>query len=323
MKIGDITIAKGEHKLIQLPVAKLINGEYVLVEVEVFRAEEEGPTALFCAGMHGDEVTGVKIVMEALEQKLFENLKRGTVIAIPIINEIGFNQSTRTVSGKDINRCFPGNPKGSLASVIAHLLTTEILPHIDFGIDFHSGSVGIYNHPQLRINNLPGLPNLKLAKNSGASIIVKKNMIPKSFRKEAIDRGIDIFVFEGGEAKRLDKKSVEEGLSYIKRMLIDKEMLEGERKSITTPILKGSYWVRSTDAGIFIPKAKAGDDLGRKESVGTLDVGLSEPSVKLVTKEPGIVLGMRTLALTNKGDAVAHIASLLNVRKQEEDDEGK
>ncbi len=323
MKIGDITIEKGEHKLVQLPVAKLINGEYVLVEVEVFRAEEDGPTMLFCAGMHGDEITGVKIVMEALEQKIFDKLKRGKVIAIPIINEIGFNQSTRTVSGKDINRCFPGNPKGSLASVIAHLLTTEVLPHVDYGIDFHSGSVGIHNYPQLRINNIAPSPNLRLVKNTGASIIVKKNMIPKSFRNEAYKQGKDIFVFEGGEAKRLDKFALEEGLKYIQRMLIEKEMLEGKKSSLTTPVLKGSYWVRSTDAGIFIPKAKPGDDLGRKEVVGTLDVGLSEPPVKLATKEPGHVLGMRTLALTNKGDAVAHIASFLNVKEVEEDDENK
>ncbi|MEZ4955499.1 MAG: succinylglutamate desuccinylase/aspartoacylase family protein [Saprospiraceae bacterium] len=42
-------------------------------------------------GVHGDEINGVEIVRRVISKGLSENLLRGTVIAIPVLNIYGFN----------------------------------------------------------------------------------------------------------------------------------------------------------------------------------------------------------------------------------------
>jgi predicted deacylase len=117
----------------------------------VYRAKEEGPVVLFLAGMHGDETNGIEIVRRLITEKQFLNLKRGTVIAIPVINIVSFLSHRRELpDGKDLNRCFPGSKNGSFGAQIAADLMREIIPQIDFGVDFHTGGKQISNYPQIR-----------------------------------------------------------------------------------------------------------------------------------------------------------------------------
>ena len=91
-------------------------------------------------GVHGDEINGVEIVRRAMKEKLFENLKCGAVIAVPLVNVYGFINFSRDLpDGKDVNRSFPGIRMGSLASRVAYTVSKHILPCADFGLDFHTG----------------------------------------------------------------------------------------------------------------------------------------------------------------------------------------
>ena len=42
------------------------------------------------------------------------------------------------IDGKDLNRCFPGDPRGTFAEMLAHFIDSEILPHIDVSVDLHT-----------------------------------------------------------------------------------------------------------------------------------------------------------------------------------------
>ena len=58
-------------------------------------------------------------------------------LALHILNVYGFIHFSRTVpDGKDVNRSFPGNKNGSLASRMANYVVKDIIPKIDYGIDF-------------------------------------------------------------------------------------------------------------------------------------------------------------------------------------------
>ena len=81
------------------------------IECHVFDAPEPGPTALVQAGIHGDEVAGV----HALTALLDEGIRpiRGRLIVIPVMNPPAYAERSRTrTHGKDLNRCFPGDPNG-------------------------------------------------------------------------------------------------------------------------------------------------------------------------------------------------------------------
>ena len=69
---------------------------------------------------------------------------------MPVVNVFGFINGRYLPDRRDLNRSFPGSPRGSLASRIAHLFMTEIIEHCQYGIDLHCGSDHRTNHPQIR-----------------------------------------------------------------------------------------------------------------------------------------------------------------------------
>ncbi|MGM0577989.1 MAG: hypothetical protein ACQEXJ_19845 [Myxococcota bacterium] len=99
------------------------------VPVYVFQAEEEGPTALIEAGIHGDEVAGVHALQEVLEEGI--RPVRGRLLIIPVMNPPAYRARQRTrPGGLDLNRCFPGDadaeePERRLARKYMDLILEE------------------------------------------------------------------------------------------------------------------------------------------------------------------------------------------------------
>lgn len=150
MILNHQEIQAGETKKIDINIAKLPSRSPIDISITVSRAKKAGPTLLFMAGMHGDEINGVEIVRRIIDQKIYKPT-RGTVICIPLLNIYGFIHFSRYVpDGKDVNRSFPGSSKGSLASRVAHYLMQDIIPKIDYGVDFHTGGADRTNYPQVR-----------------------------------------------------------------------------------------------------------------------------------------------------------------------------
>ena len=93
VKILGETIAPGETKILDMEIARLHTSTKLKVPVIVTRAKIDGPTVLFSAGIHGDEINGVEIVRQIIYKKI-NRPKRGVIICIPIINMFGYvNQS--------------------------------------------------------------------------------------------------------------------------------------------------------------------------------------------------------------------------------------
>ena len=222
--IGGSQIAMGEEISIDLNVAKLPSNTSIDTEIHVFRGKKDGPVLLLMAGMHGDEVNGVDIIRRMISEKTLVP-DRGTVIAIPILNIYGFiNYSREVPDGKDVNRSFPGNKNGSLASRVAFLFMKEIYPHFDYGIDFHTGGGNRFNYPQIRCL-LDNPINQKLAKAFNAPITLNAPLRDKSLRREAARKGKSILVFEGGESLRLSELATNYAMSGTRRVMKELKMV--------------------------------------------------------------------------------------------------
>src|SRR5436190_20337964 len=116
LSIVDHEIQPGEFKEININIARLPSRTQIDTPIYVYRGLEEGPVLALTAGMHGDEINGMEIVRRMLDSGLHRP-KRGVTICMPIVNMYGFLNYSRDVpDGKDINRSFPGNKSGSLAS---------------------------------------------------------------------------------------------------------------------------------------------------------------------------------------------------------------
>ena len=64
------TILPGEKKTIYMEIAKLHTATKLKIPVIIERSKLDGPTVLFSAGIHGDEINGVEIVRSIIAQKI-------------------------------------------------------------------------------------------------------------------------------------------------------------------------------------------------------------------------------------------------------------
>lgn len=307
MVINGEEIKQGEDKEIRIEVSKLPSGTPIDIRAHVYRSKVDGPVILVMGGLHGDEVNGVEIVRRSITNKIFNAIERGTVIAIPLLNVYGFINFSREVpGGKDINRSFPGNTTGSLAAQVAKKLTSEILPHIDYGLDFHTGGASIYNAPQVRIYNGDARA-VELADVFGTDYIIHSNLIAKSFRKESYKQGKSILVFEGGESLRLDELSIAEGIKGIKNILIHEQMIQGEINAKKSVVIKEGTWLRATVSGVFISHVNAGDKIKKGDVIGEITAPYGQVIKSITAKKDSVLYGLNNNPVVNRGDALYHI----------------
>src|SRR6202167_6251426 len=103
----------------------------------------DGPTLTVIAGVHGCEyasMDGVRRWLRGLEgQEL-----RGRVRAVPVLNMTAFAARTPFVvpeGGQNLNRCFPGNPDGTLGERLAYDAFTQLITGSDAYVDAHCGDM--------------------------------------------------------------------------------------------------------------------------------------------------------------------------------------
>ena len=139
--------------------------------VHVVHGKQPGPVLLVCAALHGDELNGVEIIRRLLGNKSISRIK-GSLIAIPVVNVYGFVSKSRYLPDRrDLNRSFPGTDTGSMASRLAHVVMSEILPHCSHVVDLHTGAVNRENLPQIRAS-LTDHPDIEaLARAFGVPVI--------------------------------------------------------------------------------------------------------------------------------------------------------
>jgi len=306
--INKHKIEPGEQQEIQLNIARLPTYTNIDLPVHVFRSEEEGPVLLLTGGLHGDELNGIEIV----RRMVFKNMlmpQKGSVIALPLVNVYGFIQNVRGLpDGKDINRSFPGIKGGSLARLLAYTLMNEIIPQVDYGIDFHTGGAARSNYPQIRCT-LDVEQNRELAEAFAPPIVVNSKLIDKSFRKSAHKKGKEILVFETGESTRFDEYGIEQGIEGTMRLMKYLGMNEGAPEpEYKTEIYKKSTWIRAKYAGLFQPNISLGDNVKKRQVLGYVTDPYGSESFKAVCPHDGRVIGLNYAPVVHKGDALLHLA---------------
>jgi len=309
MKINNKEIEPGTHKKIKIRVGYLPSGTEINIYAHVFLGTEEGPNMLLLAGVHGDEINGVETVRRLIESGFFKDLKKGSAIVVPLLNVFGFINFSRDVpDGKDVNRSFPGNNRGSLAARVARKLTKSILPMVDFGVDLHTGGDSRHNHPQARFTRNDEKSE-ELAKLFNAPYTIEKAKIPGTLRKAAGDLGIPVIVFEGGESKRLDGFAIEVATKGIKNLMDHYNMFGNSKKNkIEESVhIKRTSWIRASEAGLFIWSRHAGMFVEKGEILGVIKNVHGERSINVIARADGYIIGHNNAPVVNSGDALFHV----------------
>jgi len=311
VKILGENILPGKRKILNLDIARLHTYTKLEVPVIVDRSKNDGPCLLLVAGIHGNELNGVEIIRELLAKK-YTKPEKGMVISIPTVNIFGFiNQTREFPDGKDLNRAFPGSQKGSLASIFAYHLMHEIIPHVDYCLDFHTGGARRFNSSQLRISK-GDEELLALAKVFNPRFIVSASEREKSFREAATKAGKKVLLFEGGKSHDFNQRVTRRGVSGTLRLMqhLGLRDFTGELNGNGYPpavVIKQSYWIRARQGGLFRFFIKDGSKVEKGQVIGTISDPYGKYEFKIKIPQCGYVIGLNHAAVVYKGDALLHL----------------
>lgn len=309
--IGNVRVRAGSTKEVELPITRLVTGGDVSLPVRVVHGREDGPTVWVNAAIHGDEVMGVEVIRQAMAT-LSARTFRGTLVAVPVVNVLGFMTGERYLPDRrDLNRSFPGSARGSLASRIAHLFMTEVVSKCDVGLDLHTAADRRANLPQIRAD-LDDPRTRALAEAFGAPVMLHARLRDGSLRQAARDRGATVLLYEAGEALRFDEDAIAVGVRGVRRVLASLGMIDAE-PATETPVevveSRASSWVRARGTGILHLDVHLGEWVEAGQRLG----GLSDTfgrRVRLVHADrSGIVIGLTRAPIVNAGDALVHVAT--------------
>ena len=93
----------------------------------------DGPLLTVLAGVHGCEYASMAGVRRWTRELQAREL-RGRVRAVPVLNLPAFTARSAFVipqDGKNLNRCFPGDPAGTLADRLAYDVFTQLIEGSD------------------------------------------------------------------------------------------------------------------------------------------------------------------------------------------------
>lgn len=306
LTVSGVSFKPGESGQVNLQIAKLPTHTVIDLPVFIFRGKKPGPVMLLTAGVHGDELNGVETIRRMVKEKSIIP-DCGTVIAVPIVNIYGFLNNNRYLpDGRDLNRCFPGNKNGSLASRIAYILMKNICSKADFGIDFHTGGSNM-NYPQVRCDTGAG-ENLEIANAMAPPFIVNSRLRDGSFRQAAWKIGKSILVFESGESMRMDEDSVLEGINCVQRLMNYMNMRTfNEMGRNKTVVLGKSSWIRAGYSGMFRSFKRLGERIKKNEQLASITDPFGESEYIIKSRLSGYIISIRSHPIVNRGDALVNI----------------
>jgi hypothetical protein len=301
-------IPEGKRTVLDIEVAKLHTRTTVKVPVIIERSTVEGPVILLLAGVHGDEVNGVSIIREIINQKL--NVpKKGTIICIPVFNIFGYLIQTREFpDGRDLNRMFPGSLNGSLASQFAFQFTKEIAPFVDYVIDYHTGGGERDNISQIRLESSEK-KTLELANIFNPPFIVHSSYIAKSLRETLNKIGKTVLLFEGGKSKNLNPNVINHGIRGTKNVLIHLGFINGDIALTENPtFIKKTKWLRSNYSGMFKILVSNGTHVKKKDLLGVIQDPFGEFKKRIYAPFDCHIFCINKTPIVNKGDALFHVS---------------
>ncbi|MFT5130748.1 MAG: putative deacylase [Rhodothermales bacterium] len=306
--IAGCRVAPGQVKDLRLKVSERYTGEDVILPVRVQHAKESGPVVLVTAAVHGDELNGFGIVHQLMYGEPIELLK-GTLVLVPVVNIFGFESQVRYMSDRrDLNRCFPGTSRGSLASRVASTVFKKIISKCQIGIDLHAAAAPRMNFPNVR-GDQRNATIRKVSRAFGCELILNSPGPEGSLRRAATDAGCATICVEAGEPNKIEPAVLDIGVRGVQNVLRSLGMLSGE--VVAPPYqtrVDRAMWVRAESGGILRFHVAPGQVLEEGDAIATNLSVFGDLQNTLYAPADGIVLGMTTLPSVQPGEPVCHLA---------------
>ena len=154
----DLTLPGKQHGHLVLPLSESpLRDGYIRLPVCIIRGKTPGPTVTFLAGIHGDEFEG-PLTLQKIARELDADQVSGCIILIPSLNLQGLQHSNRhsPYDKRDMDTCFPGNPKGSISERLAYEVFARFILPASLVVDLRSGGSTFNFAPTVAIRSNTG-----------------------------------------------------------------------------------------------------------------------------------------------------------------------
>jgi len=253
-----------------------------LVEVT---GSHDGPLLTVIAGVHGCEYASMAGVRRWLRELETRDLS-GRIRAVPVLNVSAFAARTPFVvpeDGKNLNRCFPGNPAGTLAERLAYDAFAELITGSDAYIDAHCGDMVEALQPFALYEAGPAEDSARdLAIAYRLPYVIRQvagpdRAVSGTSSGAAAAAGIPAITAEAGECGLVQEHAVAmhvAGLNGVLELLGMADEAPGASAAgpdQTLPEqtqLSRFLWLRCRDAGWWEPAVGAGDAVRRGQVIG-------------------------------------------------------
>jgi hypothetical protein len=241
----------------------------------------DGPLLTVLAGVHGCEYVPMAAVREWTRALAAREL-RGRVRAVPVLNLPAFWARSPFVvpdDGKNLNRCFPGSPSGTLAERLADATFTQLITGSDALIDVHCGDLVEALEPFALYEAGPAEARAReLAACYGLGYVIRQEAGPDravggTTSGAAAEVGIPAITAEAGGCGLVERAAVDlqvRGLDRVLALLGMTDDADGSSGGEPPVYLSRFIWLRSTDAGWWEPAVSAGDAVAEGQLLGTV-----------------------------------------------------
>ena len=307
--VPNVWVSAGTIRSFVFPLIDSFGGDDVEIPVTAIRGARPGPTLALTASIHGDEIIGVPILLKLRETLKPEELA-GMVLMLPVVNPFGFQRDTRYLPDRrDLNRFFPGNERGSLANRIAHRVFHTFVMPSDYLIDFHTAASGRGNAPHVRADPRSAASR-SLAQSFGGMVVLHEAEAG-TLRFAATSAGVPTALFEGGEATRIDSRSVEVGVRGVENVLSSLGMRPGSQASLAPPLwLRYSPWIRADVGGVMEAAVALGDVVQANQLLLTIRDALRGEPLEVRSPSAGIVMSMVRAPVVQPGNALLRLGMI-------------
>jgi uncharacterized protein len=241
---------------------------------------EDGPRLTVIAGVHGCEyasIDGVRQWARQLEQREL----RGRVVAVPVLNLPAFRARSPFIvpdDGKNLNRCFPGDPAGTFSDRLAHAAFTQLISGSDALVDVHAGDMVEALEPFALYDTGPAEDRAReLATAYGLGYVIRQapgpgRAVGGSTSQAAAAAGIPAIIAEAGGCGLVERAAVEAHVRGLDGILAALGMA-GPAQARPTPqpaYLQRFLWLRCEDEGWWEPAVRPGEAVAEGQLLGTV-----------------------------------------------------
>lgn len=322
-EIGELAVEAGRAGDVLLPVP-VDEDSPCFIPVSVLHGARVGPVLALVAGVHGYEYPPI-LALQRLRRMIDPAKLSGTLLLVHIANLPGFQKRTiyyNPFDWKNLNRVFPGDPNGTQAERIAHVLVENVVKRCDALVDMHcgDGNESLIPYCYWMVSGNRDLDersrNMVLAFGIRHIIIddTRSSDLSQSryLGNTAVLLGKPAITTESGFLGRTDEEDVARNVTGVFGVMRHLGLLEGPADPVDDPVWIDRYEViYSEENGLFYPQTPRGYYVRAGQKVGFVTDYFGNVLREYTAPFTGMVLYIVATPPANRGEPLFEIGRVL------------